>query len=270
MRCKIKDMEKIRLDILMMDRGIAESRSQAQRLIMAGEVRVSGQIVLKPSISFPRDVQIEIEKAPQFVSRGGEKLEAGLKAFDLINLSGKVCVDVGSSTGGFTDCLIQHHAERVYAVDVGKGLLHWKLRNHPSVVVMETTNARYLTPFQQPIDLVTVDASFITLKILLPTIKTWLALPADVIALIKPQFEAGRKEAARGKGVIRDASVHRSILEETLFFSTNQGFSIEGLIQSPLRGPKGNIEFLLHLHFAEQSAAVDPAHILQRIEAVLQ
>ncbi len=158
------------MDILLHERGLAESRSLAQRLIMAGQVRVDGVVVDKPSIKFPNDVQVEVDEGPRYVSRGGEKLEAGLIAWDLLDLAGLVCVDVGASTGGFTDCLLQHGASRVYAIDVGYGLLHWKLRNDPRVISMEKTNARYLGPFPEKIDLVVVDASFISLKVLLSVI----------------------------------------------------------------------------------------------------
>jgi 23S rRNA (cytidine1920-2'-O)/16S rRNA (cytidine1409-2'-O)-methyltransferase len=263
-------MDKERLDIILTERGLVESRSQAQRLIMAGEVRVDGQIILKASIGFSRDADITIEKGPPFVSRGGEKLEAGLKAFGLSDLSGMVCVDVGASTGGFTDCLLQHGAAKIYAVDVGNGLLHWKLRNHPSVVVMEKMNARYLERFEERINLVTIDASFITLKVLLPPVKGWLADNADVIALIKPQFEAGRKVAAKGKGVIRDLNVHRTILEDTLHFSIGQGFAVKGLIRSPLKGPKGNAEFLTHLRLQKQDDMADLSEIAKWVESVLE
>jgi 23S rRNA (cytidine1920-2'-O)/16S rRNA (cytidine1409-2'-O)-methyltransferase len=262
-------MEKERLDILLTERGLAESRSQAQRLIMAGEVRVNDQVVLKTSASFAKDSEIQLEKKPPFVSRGGEKLEAGLIAFGLLDLNGKICVDVGSSTGGFTDCLLQHHASRVYAVDVGNGILHWKLRNHPAVVVMEKTNARYIDGFPDPIALVTIDASFITLKILLPAVKKWLVEPADVIALIKPQFEVGRKEAAKGKGVIRDLNVHRIVLEETLLFSVDQGFSIAGLLRSPLKGPKGNTEFLVYLRLLKSISETEKITIAEKVASVL-
>lgn len=181
---------------------------------------------------------------------GGEKLEAALEAFGLMDLGGRVCVDVGASTGGFTDCLLQHGAEKVYAVDVGYGELHWKLRNDPRVVVMERTNARYVTGFPEPAAMVTVDASFISLRILLPVVRGWLEPQGgEVVALIKPQFEAGRAEVSRGDGVIQDPAIHRRVLLEILEFARDQGFAIRGLIRSPLKGPKGNIEFLVHLAF---------------------
>lgn len=243
-------MQKIRLDILMEERKIAHSRTLAQRLIMAGSVRVNGQVVLKPGTKFAAGDVIEVSEPPRFVSRGGEKLLAALKAFNLTSLQGKVCVDVGASTGGFTDCLLQHGAKKVYAVDVGYGVLDWKLRNDPRVVVMEKQNARYIKGFEEPIDMVVIDASFISLRTLLPVVRTWLGSgQADVIPLIKPQFEAGREETARGSGVIRDSGVHRAVLAQVLTFAQKEGYTVKGLIQSPLSGPKGNIEFLAHLVF---------------------
>lgn len=241
-------MEKIRLDLLLEQRGLSESRSQAQRLIMAGQVRVAGQVVLKPATKVVSDSEISVEQPPQFVSRGGEKLLGALEAFDLLDVSGRICADIGASTGGFTDCLLQHGASKVFAVDVGYGVMHWKLRNDPRVVVMERTNARYVTGFPEPISLITIDASFISLKIFLPVFKTWFGdQPGEVVALIKPQFEAGKKETAKGDGVIRDASVHQKVVKEILEAAENEGYAITGLIRSPLLGPKGNTEFLVHL-----------------------
>lgn len=247
-------MEKNRLDILMEERGLAHSRSLAQRLIMAGMVRVNGQVVLKPGTKINTRDAIDLSQPPRFVSRGGEKLLAALIAFDLTSLAGKICVDVGASTGGFTDCLLQHGAEKVYAVDVGYGILDWKIRNDPRVVVMEKHNARYVKSFEDRIDLVVVDASFISLRTLLPVVRTWFESgKGEVIALIKPQFEAGRVETARGSGVIRDPDVHRGVLQQVLLFSQHDGYGIKGLVKSPLTGPKGNIEFLVHLEYPSNS-----------------
>jgi 23S rRNA (cytidine1920-2'-O)/16S rRNA (cytidine1409-2'-O)-methyltransferase len=174
-------------------------------------------------------------------------------------LHNRVCVDVGASTGGFTDCLLQHGAPKVYAVDVGYGVMHWKLRNDPRVVVMERTNARYVEGFTDSISLITIDASFISLKIFLPVFKKWFNnMNGEVVALIKPQFEAGRKETARGDGVIRDELVHQKVLQEILTAAENEGYSICGLIRSPLHGPKGNTEFLVHLKLpAGETKAID-------------
>jgi 23S rRNA (cytidine1920-2'-O)/16S rRNA (cytidine1409-2'-O)-methyltransferase len=243
-------MEKIRLDVLLEEKGLVESRTSGQRLIMAGEVRVNGVVQLKPAIKVERNDLVEVTKPPRFVSRGGEKLVAALEAFGFTDLNNKVCVDVGASTGGFTDCLLQHGAEAVYAIDVGYGEFHWKLRNDPRVVLMERTNARYVTGFERKIDLVVVDASFISLRTLLPVIKTWFhKTGGSIVALIKPQFEAGRVDAAKGDGVIRDPLIHRKVLTEIMGFAMEEDMGIKGLIQSPLTGPKGNIEFLIHLEY---------------------
>ena len=245
---------------------MAESRSLAQRLVMAGQVRVDGQVVLKPSTRFTLDAVITVELGPRFVSRGGEKLEPALLAFGLEDLSGLVCADVGASTGGFTDCMLQHGAAHVYAVDVGYGILHWKLRNDPRVTSMERTNARYVSEFPQPVSLVTIDASFISLKILLPVVRGWLTQQGGrVVALIKPQFEAGRQEVSRGDGVIRDHSVHRQVLEDVLTFTEQEGFSVQGLIRSPLLGPKGNTEFLVELVYPPR----EPIAWREQLEALV-
>jgi 23S rRNA (cytidine1920-2'-O)/16S rRNA (cytidine1409-2'-O)-methyltransferase len=250
-------MPKIRLDVLLMERGLAESRAKAQALIMAGQVRVNDQVMLKPATAIDPKSTLTVDHGPRFVSRGGEKLDAALEAFG-IDVKGLVCADVGASTGGFTDCLLQRGAEKVYAIDVGKGILHWKLRNHPRVIVMEETNARHVESLPEQVSLVTVDASFISLKILLPVVKNWFessllisnagevkSKKGEVVVLIKPQFEAGKKDVARGDGVIRDPEIHRQVLHDVLSFAKDLGFSLRGLIKSPLLGPKGNTEFLL-------------------------
>jgi 23S rRNA (cytidine1920-2'-O)/16S rRNA (cytidine1409-2'-O)-methyltransferase len=229
----------------MTEQKLAESRNQAQRLVMAGQVRVSGQVVLKPSQMVTPEAEVVVETPPAFVSRGGEKLSAAIQAFGLDDLNGMVCVDVGASTGGFTDCLLQHGANKVYAIDVGYGVLHWKLRQDARVVSMEKTNARFVEGFPETISLVTVDASFISLKVLLPVIHSWLGHDSRVLALIKPQFEVGRSEAAKGEGVIRDPALHRKVLNTVLSEGRDFGFFPLGLIRSPLLGPKGNTEFLV-------------------------
>jgi 23S rRNA (cytidine1920-2'-O)/16S rRNA (cytidine1409-2'-O)-methyltransferase len=249
---RIANMAKQRVDALLVERGLAESRTQAQRLVMAGQVRANGQVVPKASSLLADETSLEVIKGPRYVSRGGEKLEAALTQFE-IDPTGQICADVGSSTGGFTDCLLQHGASKVYAIDVGKGQLDWKLRQDERVVVMEQTNARTLNKLPEPVSLATVDASFISLKTLLPVVLTWLAENGQLIALIKPQFEAGKQEAARGEGVIRDPEIHRRILSEVLGFAEQNGFGLFGLIRSPLVGPKGNIEFLLWAGVSEAS-----------------
>jgi 23S rRNA (cytidine1920-2'-O)/16S rRNA (cytidine1409-2'-O)-methyltransferase len=241
-------MAKTRIDLLLVERGLVESRSLAQRLVMAGQVRADGQVVPKPSMAVSADVKLEIDLGPRFVSRGGEKLQAALHAFSF-QPDGMVCADVGASTGGFTDCLLQQGASKVYAIDVGQGILHWKLRQDPRVVVMEGCNARYLPILPEPVQLLTIDASFISLKTLLPVIKNWLGpgSAGHVIALIKPQFEAGRRVVSRGDGVVRDPEVHRQVLMAIITFAQDSGFGARGLIRSPLIGPKGNAEFLVWL-----------------------
>jgi 23S rRNA (cytidine1920-2'-O)/16S rRNA (cytidine1409-2'-O)-methyltransferase len=251
-------MAKERVDVLLVSRGLAESRTQAQRLVMAGLVRVNGQVVDKPADKAAMDAEITVEALPKYVSRGGEKLEAALESFGLTDLSGWVCADVGASTGGFTDCLLQHGAEQVFALDVGYGVLHWKLRNDRRVVVMEKTNARKVERLPEDVKLVTIDASFISLKILLPVVKGWFGQEGGrVVALIKPQFEAGRKEAAHGDGVIRDPAVHLKVLRDVLAFAQGEGFGVSGVISSPLLGPKGNREFLAHLIIPQGDEAAE-------------
>lgn len=250
---------KIRLDQLLVARGLAESRAKAQALIRAGQVLVDGQLRDKPGILVRENVEISLKKGPRYVSRGGEKLESALEAFG-IDPTGKVCLDIGASTGGFTDCLLQHGAKRVYAVDVGRGQLHWKLRTDPRVVVREGLNARYLN-FQaigEPVDLATLDVSFISLRLVLPPLKGLVKPAGDVIALVKPQFEAGRDKVKTG-GVVRDPEIHREVLQRIATFAVEElGWSVAGAIRSPLVGPAGNVEFLLHLlPRSEQSIEVD-------------
>lgn len=246
-------MAKARLDTLIVERGFSESRAQAQRLVMAGQVRLCGETALKPSMLVARDVEITIEQPPRFVSRGGEKLEAAWKAFNL-DWQGQVCADVGASTGGFTDCLLQHGAKKVYAIDVGWGILDWKMRNLSQVICVERTNARYLEKLPEAVGWITIDVSFISLKTFFPVFKGWFPkdggkgdLLGNVVALIKPQFEAGRQEAKRGKGIIRDAAVQRRVLSEVLESAAGEGYRVNGLMRSPLVGPKGNVEFLTWL-----------------------
>ncbi len=270
-------MTKVRLDLLLVERGLTNSRAVAQRMIMAGQVRVNDQVILKPASLITEDANLSIDSGPPYVSRGGEKLAAALKNF-AINVQNKICADVGASTGGFTDCLLQHGAQKVYAIDVGHGILHWKLRQDPRVVVLERTNARHLVKLAEEIELATVDASFISLKVLLPVIRGWLKPDnAEIIALIKPQFEAGKAVVARGEGVIRDPVIHRQILVDILSFCEQQGFSVKGLIRSPLLGPKGNREFLTWLgsqvsapgnfiQLIENAVASDPTNIEQAFE----
>lgn len=261
-------MSRTRLDLLLVEQGLAESRALAQRLVMAGQVRVDGQVVLKPATRVDASAQLSLDLGPRFVSRGGEKLDAALEHFKL-PVQGLTCADVGASTGGFTDCLLQRGAGKVYTIDVGQGILHWKLRQDGRVVVMEQTNARFVESLPEPVDLVTVDASFISLKLLLPVIAGWFqeGEVGQVVALIKPQFEAGRRQAARGHGVIRDPALHASVLVDVLTSAQQQSYGLRGLMRSPLLGPKGNVEFLAWLAFPQPPYPTLDALVQQTLSA---
>jgi 23S rRNA (cytidine1920-2'-O)/16S rRNA (cytidine1409-2'-O)-methyltransferase len=229
----------------MQTRGLVTSREQARRLIMAGEVLVNGERLDKPGTQVDPDARVEVKQRPPYVSRGGLKLEAALHAF-AIPVEGMVAADVGASTGGFTDCLLQHGAARVYAIDVGYGQIAWSLRQDPRVVLMERTNVRYLEALPERVDLATIDVSFISLKLVIPAVLRWTRPDGSIVALIKPQFEAGRDEVGR-KGVVRDRAVHRAVLLGFTAWAQEHGLGVLGLIPSPLQGPAGNIEFLVHL-----------------------
>ncbi len=235
-------MGKRRLDGLLVELGLAQELPQAQRLIWAGEVRVDGQVVDQPGSMVSPAVTVTLAQRPRFVGRGGEKLAAALARFGL-EPDGVVAADVGASTGGFTDCLLQGGAVRVYAIDVGYGQLAWRLRNDPRVVVMERTNARYLERLPEPVGLVTIDVSFISLELILPRAVAWLQEDGQIVALIKPQFEAARRDVGRG-GVVRDPAVHRWVLERVTGIAARLHLGLQGLMPSPLLGPAGNIEFL--------------------------
>ncbi len=237
---------KQRIDVLMFERGLAPSREKARAMIMAGEVLVDGQPAPKPGASVAVEVNIVVKNKPRFVSRGGDKLAWALETFQ-VDVSGHICADVGASTGGFTDCLLQNGAARIYAIDVGYGQIDYALRQDERVIVIERTNARYLETLAEPVDFVTVDASFISLKILIPTIKNWLQPSSELILLIKPQFEAGREEVGKG-GVVRDSKTHKRVLTDILTFMRQIGFDIRGLTTSPIKGPAGNTEFLTWIH----------------------
>lgn len=235
---------KERLDLLLVELGLAESRQRAQRLIMAGQVLVDGQVVDKPGTRVAAEGPVEVTRGLPYVSRGGLKLAAALDAFDL-SVAGWVAADVGASTGGFTDCLLQRGAARVYAIDVGYGQLAWKLRQDERVVVMDRTNVRYVEKLPEEIDLATIDTSFISLKLVLPAARRWLRPGGHIVSLIKPQFEAGREKVGKG-GVVRDPEVHRAVLVDLLAWGEAQGMGPQGLIRSPIVGPAGNVEFLAH------------------------
>lgn len=257
-------MKKQRLDLLLVEKGLAESRNQAQRLIMAGEVLVNGRMVIKPSEAFTGEENFQLKAPPPFISRGGEKLEAALQAFGLTGLQRIVAADIGASTGGFTDCLLQHGAKKVYAVDVGYGQLHWKLRNDERVVVMERINIRDLKDLPEKMELVVVDVSFISLRAIFPNLLALMKADGlGLVTLIKPQFEAGREEAARGKGVIRDQAVHRSVVAAVVEDARNHALFLHGLIESPIKGPKGNVEFLAH--FKLQPGSASPASLMEQL-----
>lgn len=236
-----------RLDVLLVKRGIARTRSQAQASIAAGLVRVDHQVVTRSGQLVGEDAEIEqLGEVHPFVSRGGVKLAAALDAFDL-DVTGAIAADVGASTGGFTDCLLQRGARQVYAIDVGHGQLDLGLRADKRVVVMEKTNVRSLETLPEPVDLVTVDVSFISLRLVLPVIANWLSQSGRIVALFKPQFEAGREIMARNKGVIVDAGLHRKLLSDFRHFLGENAFELVGELPSPIRGDRGNREFLLLL-----------------------
>ncbi len=241
-------MSKERLDVILYNRGFFESREKAKAAVMAGMVYVNGERCDKPGLSFDPGCEIEIKGNPiPYVSRGGLKLDKAIKEFG-ITLEGLTCVDVGASTGGFTDVMLKNGAAKVYAVDVGYGQLAWELRNDPRVVCMERTNFRYVTSEQikEPIDFGSADVSFISLKLILPPLKALLKPEGRVVCLIKPQFEAGREKVGK-KGVVRDPKVHEEVINEVIRSATEMGFSVMGLTWSPITGPEGNIEYLLYL-----------------------
>lgn len=239
--------KKKRIDLVMVSMGLAKDQDEANRLVMAGKVQYLGQLVFQSSqqISDPEGITLIPEQ--RFVSRGGDKLQAAFDEF-IIDVNGKVCADIGASSGGFTDCLLQHGADRVYAIDVGYGILEWKLRNNPKVKVLERTNARNLKELPEVIEFLTADVSFISLKkVLLPAAGWFSKNGGQAVVLIKPQFESTREEAARGEGVIIDPVIHQRVLKDILNFLSENGFSPAGLLRSPLQGPAGNVEFLAWL-----------------------
>ena len=257
-------VKKKRLDVLLVERGLQESRQRAQAAIMSGEVFVAGQRVDKPGTAVAEDAEIEVKGGLAYVSRGGLKLEKAMASFP-IDLNGAVCADIGASTGGFTDCMLQNGAEKVYAVDVGYGQLAWKLRSDPRVVCLERTNARYLTTEQipEPLDFASIDVSFISLKLIFPALYELLKEKGHVACLIKPQFETGREKVGK-KGVVRDPAVHLEVLEHFLDHAKESHFTVLGITYSPIRGPEGNIEYLGYL---EKSDAQDQIPDLKALVA---
>lgn len=246
-----------RLDIAMVERGLAPTRSKAQALIMAAVVKVGDRTAQKAGELIDDSVSITVDQGPRFVSRGGEKLEHALAAFDIV-VSQRVCADIGASTGGFTDVLLQRGAECVFAIDVGYGQIALELRNDPRVSVMDRTNARYLESLPQPVDFTAIDASFISLSKLFPAVMRISKPVSSVVALIKPQFEAGKGEVGKN-GVVRDQAIHRRILFDIVASADEQGLSLAGLTASPLKGPAGNIEFLGYFVRGRSDVSIDPA-----------
>ncbi len=241
---------KQRLDLALVERGLVASREKARALVMAGEVRVRGNVEVRASVLVAEDASIEIAQPPRFVSRGGEKLDHALNAFS-IDVTGLVAMDAGASTGGFTDCMLQRGASRVYAVDVGYGQIDVRLREDTRVVVLERTNVRDLESLPEPIDIATIDASFISLTKLLPAVTHVVRPSADIVALVKPQFEAGRDEVGR-RGVVRDPLVHASVIGRVAWWCVNHQLRVRGVAASPLLGPAGNREFFLWLQTQRQ------------------
>jgi 23S rRNA (cytidine1920-2'-O)/16S rRNA (cytidine1409-2'-O)-methyltransferase len=265
----MEKMKKIRLDVLLVERGLVETREKAKRTIMAGLVFSDTERLDKPGVKVDSDIPITIKgQAIPYVSRGGLKLEKALQVFD-VSVQDKIMIDIGSSTGGFTDCALQNGAKKSYAIDVGYNQLDWKLRNDERVIVMEKTNFRYVTSedlkFGKP-NFATIDVSFISLKLILPVLKSLLEDKSDIIALIKPQFEAGREQVGK-KGIVKDKKVHKQVLRDILDFSVQEGYNVKNLTYSPITGGEGNIEFLVHLYWNESkkelvSPSIDIEHIV--------
>lgn len=260
--------EKLRLDTAVFEAGYAESREKAKALIMAGLVYVNNQKSDKPGTTVKPDDVIEFRgAAPKYVSRGGLKLEKAVENFGF-SLEGCICADIGASTGGFTDCMLQNGAVKVYSIDVGYGQLAWKLRTDERVVNLERTNFRYVTEEQVPdkLDFCSVDVSFISLSLIIPVMKTLMRQGAQAVCLIKPQFEAGKEKVGK-KGVVRDPDVHLEVIEKVIGISLDNGFKIEHLDYSPIKGPEGNIEYLIHIVKADVSELSEDIHPEKTVES---
>jgi len=257
-------MEKTRLDVLLVERGLIPGRERAKAIVMSGDVFIGGKRADKPGMQVKTDAIIEVRSTPEYVSRGGIKLEKALTVFD-ISPDGKVCLDCGASTGGFTDCLLKNGARLIYAVDVGYGQLAWSLRSDSRVVVMERTNIRYVTAdmFTEKPELTVIDVSFISLGLVLPVIRQLLKNNADVICLVKPQFEAGRDKVGK-KGVVRDPETHTEVLNTFINNAGAAGFTVKGITHSPVRGPEGNIEYLSHLCCSGEHIHIDSAAVVMK------
>ena len=257
-------MKKVRLDVLLVERGLTQSRERAKAVIMSGNVYVAQQKADKPGMQVSEDAAVEVRSLPEFVSRGGQKLEKALNHFG-VSPEGKVCIDCGASTGGFTDCLLKNGARLVYAIDVGYGQLAWKVRNDPRVVTMERTNIRYVTADMLEVrpNFAAIDVSFISLALVLPVLEVLLTDEGQVICLIKPQFEAGREKVGK-KGVVRDKKTHLEVLEAFVQNAESAGFVINSMTYSPVRGPEGNIEYLAWLSRLGEGAGVDLEEIVSK------
>jgi 23S rRNA (cytidine1920-2'-O)/16S rRNA (cytidine1409-2'-O)-methyltransferase len=254
-----------RLDKLLVMRGLMETRSQARGFILAGEVLVEGERVDKPGTAVPVDAPITVKRPQPYVGRGGYKLAGALDTFGL-DVTGRICADVGACTGGFTDVLLQRGALRVYAIDVGYGQLDWKLRQDERVLVMERTNARYVTALAEPVTFVAIDVSFISLKLILPAVQKWLAAEADIVALIKPQFEAGRTQVGKG-GVVRDVAVRQAVLTDLLTWAEGQQLAPQGLTRSAIEGSDGNVEYLVWLRPLAPTTPLDIGATIAQVTA---
>lgn len=264
---------KERLDVLLVQRGLAPSREKAKAMIMEGNVFVAGQREDKAGSTFDEKAEIEVRgNTLRYVSRGGLKLEKAVKSFG-IDLEGKICMDIGASTGGFTDCMLQNGAGKVYAVDVGYGQFAWKLRQDARVVCMEKTNIRYVTPedIVDVLDFASVDVSFISLEKVLPAAKELLSPEGEMVCLIKPQFEAGREKVGK-KGVVRDPEVHKEVIDRIVGFARGIGFHIKNLDYSPIKGPEGNMEYLVHIQKGggEQREAIDVSQVVSKAHEALK
>ncbi len=255
---------KLRLDVLLVELNHLSSRSKAAAQVMAGEVFVDGKMVDKPGSMVRADAEITVKSKPRYVGRGGLKLEAALTGFP-VAVDGAICADIGASTGGFTDCLLQHGAARVYAIDVGRGILDYRLRRDERVCVLEGTNARHLSWLPERPSLVAVDVSFISIRLILPAVKRWIGADGDIIALVKPQFEVGKGELGKG-GIVRDAKLRRRALREIVAFAASLGMYSADVMASPITGAKGNVEYLLWLRL---SAPHDnSAQVVSKIDAL--
>ena len=263
-------MAKKRVDLLLVERGLMESRQKAQAVIMAGLVYSGERRCDKPGLTLEEAAPLEVRGQPRYVSRGGLKLEKAMRSFP-IDLKDMIAADIGASTGGFSDCMLQNGAARVYAVDVGYGQLAWSIRSDPRVVCLERTNARYLTKEQipEPLDFASIDVSFISLGLILPALRPLMAPGGQAVALVKPQFEAGRGKVGK-KGVVRDPAVHLEVLEHFLLHAREADFSVKGLDFSPIRGPEGNIEYLGYLHAAGENFDCDLWELVERSHQALR